>query len=178
MFDSEANPLLSLHLQARHSFDESSTDLETGVHNSWRISSLSKRIHGASLFTIDEEEGTIEVPVGGLYFIYAQVCMVLCCIVNDYGIGVFNVTAWENVEMWGCSYFQIKADKNVENHRLVHLNNVLQNYLKRMRLFWVIPYRGWPFIFIRMNVLSWEFVDYLHYDSDNLPLGIEKRLQN
>lgn len=73
LFDSLANPILSLHVQARHSLDESSTDLETGLHNSWRQSSWSKRLHGASLYTINEENGEIEVPENGLYFVYAQV---------------------------------------------------------------------------------------------------------
>lgn len=73
LFDSLANPTLSLHVQARHSLDESSTDLETGIHNSWRLSPWSKRLHGASLFTINEENGEIEVPENGLYFVYAQV---------------------------------------------------------------------------------------------------------
>ena len=75
LFDSVANPILALHLQARHSLDESSADLTSGFHNSWRLSQWSKRIHGASLFTIDEEEGTIEVPTDGLYLVYAQVCL-------------------------------------------------------------------------------------------------------
>ena len=75
LFDSVANPILALHLQARHSLDESSADLTSGFHNSWRLSQWSKRIHGASLFTIDEEEGTIEIPTDGLYLVYAQVCL-------------------------------------------------------------------------------------------------------
>ena len=72
-YDSEANPLLSVHLQARLSADESSTDLETGVHNSWRLSAWSKKLHGASLFTLNEDEGQIEIPEDGLYLVYAQV---------------------------------------------------------------------------------------------------------
>ena len=75
LFDSVANPIISLHLQARHSFDESSSDLISGIHNSWRLSNWSKRIHGASLFKIDEENGSIEIPADGLYFVYAQVCL-------------------------------------------------------------------------------------------------------
>ena len=72
-YDSEANPMLSVHLQARLSADESSTDLETGVHNSWRLSAWSKKLHGASLFTLNEDEGQIEIPEDGLYLVYAQV---------------------------------------------------------------------------------------------------------
>ena len=72
-YDSEANPMLSVHLQARLSADESSTDLETGVHNSWRFSAWSKKLHGASLFTMHEEDGQIEIPEDGLYLVYAQV---------------------------------------------------------------------------------------------------------
>lgn len=74
-FDSVANPILAVHLQARHSLDESSTDLETGIHNAWRLSSWSKRLTGASLYTLDEESGQIEVPENGLYFVYAQVTL-------------------------------------------------------------------------------------------------------
>jgi len=61
-FDSVAEPILSVHLQARQSIDESSADLTTGVHNSWRFSAWSKKLHGASLFTLNEEDGKIEVP--------------------------------------------------------------------------------------------------------------------
>ena len=59
------------------SADPSSTDLETGVHNSWRLSPWSKKLHGAGLFIADEEEGQIEVPEAGLYLVYAQV-FILC----------------------------------------------------------------------------------------------------
>ena len=72
-FDSVAEPILSVHLQARQSIDESSADLTTGVHNSWRFSAWSKKLHGASLFTLNEEDGKIEVPENGLYLVYAQV---------------------------------------------------------------------------------------------------------
>ena len=72
-YDSEANPMLSVHLQARLSADESSTDLETGVHNSWRLSAWSKKLHGASLFALNEDEGQIEIPEDGIYLVYAQV---------------------------------------------------------------------------------------------------------
>ena len=82
LFDSEANPTLALHLQARHSLDESSSDLESGFHNSWRLSTWSKRIHGATLFTIDEEKGSIEVPSDGLYIVYAQVSVTRMFIVK------------------------------------------------------------------------------------------------
>ena len=82
LFDSEANPTLALHLQARHSLDESSSDLESGFHNSWRLSTWSKRIHGATLFTIDEEKGSIEVPSDGLYIVYAQVSVTRIFIVE------------------------------------------------------------------------------------------------
>ena len=64
---------LSIHLQARHSLDESSTDLETGIHTAWRSSAWSKKLHGAALFTINEEEGELEIPTDGLYLVYAQV---------------------------------------------------------------------------------------------------------
>ena len=57
------------------SADPSSTDLETGVHNSWRLSPWSKKLHGAGLFIADEEEGQIEIPEAGLYLVYAQVKM-------------------------------------------------------------------------------------------------------
>jgi hypothetical protein len=73
MYDSIASPILSIHLQARHSLDESSADLTSGVHNSWRLSTWSKKMHGASLFDINEETGHIEVPETGLYLVYAQV---------------------------------------------------------------------------------------------------------
>ena len=76
-YDSEANPMLSVHLQARLSADESSTDLETGVHNSWRLSAWSKKLHGASLFTLNEDEGQIEIPEDGLYLVYAQVIKII-----------------------------------------------------------------------------------------------------
>jgi len=72
-FDTIGSPILSVHLQARHSFDESSTDLKTGFHNSWRLSPWSKKMHGAKLFSIDEENGQIEVPENGLYLVYAQI---------------------------------------------------------------------------------------------------------
>ena len=48
--------------------------METGVHNSWRLSPWSKKLHGAGLFIADEEEGQIEIPEAGLYLVYAQVC--------------------------------------------------------------------------------------------------------
>ena len=73
MLDTLANPQLSIHLQARHSLDESSTDLETGIHTAWRSSAWSKKLHGAALFTINEEEGELEIPTDGLYLVYAQV---------------------------------------------------------------------------------------------------------
>jgi len=73
MFDTIGSPIMSVHLQARHSFDESSTDLETGFHNSWRLSPWSKKMHGAKLFMIDEENGQIEIPEDGLYLVYAQI---------------------------------------------------------------------------------------------------------
>ena len=47
--------------------------METGVHNSWRLSPWSKKLHGAGLFIADEEEGQIEIPEAGLYLVYAQV---------------------------------------------------------------------------------------------------------
>ena len=80
MFDTIGSPILSIHLQAKvssDSADPSSTDLETGVHNSWRLSPWSKKLHGAGLFIADEEEGQIEVPEAGLYLVYAQV-FILC----------------------------------------------------------------------------------------------------
>jgi len=76
MFDTIGSPILSIHLQAKvssDSADPSSTDLETGVHNSWRLSPWSKKLHGAGLFIVDEEEGQIEVPEAGLYLVYAQI---------------------------------------------------------------------------------------------------------
>jgi len=76
MFDTIGSPILSIHLQAKvssDSADPSSTDLETGVHNSWRLSPWSKKLHGAGLFIADEEEGQIEVPEAGLYLVYAQI---------------------------------------------------------------------------------------------------------
>ena len=54
--------------------------METGVHNSWRLSPWSKKLHGAGLFIVDEEEGQIEVPEAGLYLVYAQVG--ICCTVS------------------------------------------------------------------------------------------------
>ena len=80
LFDSNANPIISIHLQARHSLDESSSDLNSGSHNSWRLSQWSKRLHGATLFTMDEEAGTIEIPTDGLYLVYAQVFIILSCL--------------------------------------------------------------------------------------------------
>ena len=80
LFDSNANPIISIHLQARHSLDESSSDLNSGAHNSWRLSQWSKRLHGATLFTMDEEAGTIEIPTDGLYLVYAQVFIILSCL--------------------------------------------------------------------------------------------------
>merc|ERR1712051_1161200 len=68
MFDTMGSPILSIHLQAKvssDSADPSSTDLETGIHNSWRLSPWSKKLHGAGLFIADEEEG--------LYLVYAQI---------------------------------------------------------------------------------------------------------
>jgi len=76
MFDTIGSPILSIHLQAKvssDSADPSSTDLETGVHNSWRLSPWSKKLHGAGLFIADEEEGQIEIPEAGLYLVYAQI---------------------------------------------------------------------------------------------------------
>jgi len=75
MLDSKDNPILSIHLQAKlqASHHESSTDLDTGIHNSWRLSPWSKRLHGAGVFVINEEEGQIEIPESGLYLVYAQI---------------------------------------------------------------------------------------------------------
>jgi len=75
MLDSKDNPILSIHLQAKlqASHHESSTDLETGIHNSWRLSPWSKRLHGAGVFVVNEEKGQIEIPEDGLYLVYAQI---------------------------------------------------------------------------------------------------------
>jgi len=66
--------LLSIHLQAKVSVgDESSSQLSTGLHDSWRLSSWSEKLRGAKAFDFEEDSGFVKIPETGLYFVYVQV---------------------------------------------------------------------------------------------------------
>ena len=87
MFDTIGSPILSIHLQAKvssDSADPSSTDLETGVHNSWRLSPWSKKLHGAGLFIVDEKNSVMieSYFIGGKWFQRFEVAgsMLICTI--------------------------------------------------------------------------------------------------
>merc|ERR1711953_297556 len=122
-YDSEANPMLSVHLQARLSADESSTDLETGVHNSWRLSAWSKKLHGASLFTLNEDEGQIEIPEDGLYFVYAQVEYMDVNPTNGFEVDV------DDEAVISCVTTSTSQEEEAKQHNTCHTSAVL--WLKR-----------------------------------------------
>jgi len=122
-YDSEANPMLSVHLQARLSADESSTDLETGVHNSWRLSAWSKKLHGASLFTLNEDEGQIEIPEDGLYLVYAQVEYMDVNPTNGFEVDV------DNEAIVSCVTTSTGQEEEAKQHNTCHTSAVL--WLKR-----------------------------------------------
>lgn len=98
--------------------DESSSDLESGFHNSWRLSTWSKRIHGATLFTIDEEKGSIEVPSDGLYIVYAQIEYLDVNETNGFEIDVDDEATMSCVT----SSF---GDKETKKHNTCHTSAVI-----------------------------------------------------
>jgi len=119
LFDSNANPIISIHLQARHSLDESSSDLNSGSHNSWRLSQWSKRLHGATLFTMDEEAGTIEIPTDGLYLVYAQIEYLDVHDTNGFEINV------DDEATMSCVTSTLGQDEETKKHNTCHTSGVL-----------------------------------------------------
>lgn len=122
MFDSVASPLLSIHFQAKVSLDESSADLTSGLHKSWRPSKWSRNLHGASLFSFNEETGQVEVPEDGLYLIYAQIEYLDAHIINGFEINVDNEATLSCV-------VSSHGLKDKKKHNTCHTSGVI--YLQR-----------------------------------------------